>query len=454
MASVSYSGQVSGNLQTFQHQGGFCNNSPEKRDAFGWRLNNCEGALFNDEEAETYVGVARAKVKLYSNDGTLMGSGETNDFGNFQFYWSVGPSTGYGLARLWMYTEQSEGRVKVTNLTSSSPLQYFVGQFDMNPDSNTWIGSWAWGTPSVPDKYTNVYDGAIRLWRSSLITSNKMLSLFTGIRIKCFEGPAFGANSAGKLIRIGDDQVRPFTPQTIVMHEMGHIVQSLSDSHHKFSNSAGYYMWPQTGASGPTPMPIANHNEISPEWQAAAFEEGFANFVADTGLYTDQSFAGVTCSFVGIPCPEGELYLEYSTALLLGCPFNNLGDKANWQDSSRWEISTENYLWDIFDSNIDNVVGGSCNGLPAGTQFSDNINRPFFEFVDTLGNYVKGLANHQTDEPFSSTSYSDSSVVRRDGRSHRDFRWNFQNRHPTLGIGGPDTASLLCMTCVEPTVDP
>jgi hypothetical protein len=283
------------------------------------------------------------------------------------------------------------------------------------------------------------------LWNNSLSTSARLFNNMFSSVLAFDPAPAL-FNGAGtdfntQIIRIGTPTTQGFIPTARVMHELGHAANKALDSSLVVGplNNTGIYCWSATVGN-------CTHTYEQPLWKYGSFLEGWANFIATTGIYgptanqphicaISASSAGggacptqttTACSNSGFSCD-----VEWSTGFG-GCPAN----------AERFEINVARYLWDVFDSNADNANTIACNGF-AGLH-SDAVNFGIVGIIDDLANYAAGIGDHQKNEQYQDaalTTYDD-----RDGRADRDFNWNATNRGPTFG----NTSNVLCINCNSP----
>lgn len=232
-----------------------------------------------------------------------------------------------------------------------------------------------------------------------LASSNRMLAYFTGVTIRLQDSPGLCptscANLASKDIEL--DPGAAFTPEQRVMHEMGHLVSYLASRDQSF-RPTNDYCYPSSG-------PGCGWDLAVPEWGSSQFEEGYATFVADTVLFSQNAASPTSCG--------------PSTGACFG---PNLEQSGNCSSASyRWPLSVMRYLWDAYDSNVD-VAG-------------ETLARPLYEFIDTINAFDNGVDNRQKDEAWYLFWVDDL-----DGRSAVDFRENWK-------LWGQDTSLAWGMNC-------
>lgn len=182
-----------------------------------------------------------------------------------------------------------------------------------------------------------------------------------------------------------------YAPQARVMHEMGHIAVHKANPFKSIKN----FCYPNQRCDQPSWYPS------NPEWRADAFNEGIASFIASVALYRPEAVAPHNC--VGIfqsACINEDNNLERSNGA--SCAL----------DEDRWPLSTERFLWDIYDDVREDYVVAA-----------DYDRRPFHEFFDRLADYPDGLADHNDDEPWGDSART--VVDNYDGRSGEDMKYWF-----------------------------
>jgi hypothetical protein len=258
------------------------------------------------------------------------------------------------------------------------------------------LPSMKWGSPGAPNDIANVYDGAWRTWWYALSSSNRMYSNFIRISIRAFDSVTCPSScSNGSQSRITLDDNAAYTPQSRVMHEMGHMAVYKSKPY----KSASVFCYPAAECA-PGDGGWA-HNDA--EWKASGFNEGIASFVASTVLYSPQAVAPYDCVIADAsPCPQNGFDLERSN----GASCDTVAEE------HRWPLSTERFLWDIYDQVEENFI------------FSGDFDsRPQWELFDRLANFGSGTNDHEVNEPFDATlSYLDD----RDGRSSEDVKYWYE----------------------------
>lgn len=385
------SGTVTGGLFFWQAQGNFC---PSTRD--------CTGSLYTQAQTQTWVGIPEVKIKLLNSSGSVIGSASSDLGGRYSIQWTT--SGNLSNARTVMTIEHKDSRFRIRT-ASDGQLDYTAQFVNLVNGATQEQGNSGWGNASVPDRFLNVYHGAFRTWANSLSNSNRMASLFTGVKVlvdstacpsSCADGPT-------KVINL--DTGAPFSPQARIAHEMGHIASQINDGHKDvIIGNAGWYCFPsQTGN--------CNWALNTDEWGGAAFEEGLATFIGDLSLYNFNALAPHTC-LAGVSGTGGN-----------ACANNTFNvETSPGFTSEHTVINITRYLWDIYDEPIDSATSnvGGCGGT-----FTDHLGRDLFEFMDTLSNYTKGTGTRQHNDVWNPALNAFDEL---DGRRYHDFNWNFKNR--------------------------
>jgi hypothetical protein len=180
------------------------------------------------------------------------------------------------------------------------------------------------------------------------------------------------------------------------MHEMGHIASYLSKP---FVGTVAYSYPTQCTGCG-------SWNLGTPEWLSAGFEEGLATFLGDVAMYWHWAVEPTTC-------------LSTSSCNAWSIE-DSAGDGNCAADEHRWPISTDRYLWDIYDTVDD-------------TTYTDSVNIHYWQFFTTLENYSSGFANYQCDEPWTNSNYN--VVDDWDGRDQEAFYFSLVNKYDVISLG-------------------
>ena len=376
-ASAS-SGVITGHVMFYQNQGNYCDVATQ----------NCAGARYLSTERGTYQPVRNTVLALIDDpSGVPIGFGVSDSNGSFTMSWFAASAS--PKAKLVWTGRHKDGRFFFLG-PAGGTYQFKSKQISLvantSPASPQSVGSRKWGNANNPLRLFNAYDGAERLWRTTLSRSNAMLATFFDVEIRAFSDTQPSncktscADGSNKLIQLSTDA--PFAPQARVMHEMGHVASYLANPR-AIGND---YCWPDTGG-------VCGWSAGTPEWQAAAFEEALATYFADTALWSASSEAPRSCLSNGACIGVGAM-LELSQG--------PIGGGSCLPNEDRFPRSSERYLWDIFDNHPDPGM-------------NDDISRPVYEVVDTIGSYPFGFFDHQSME----------SALNLDGNSAFDFMWNY-----------------------------
>ena len=378
-----YTGFVTGKLQFYQNQGNYC---PSSRD--------CSGAQYLESEYHTYQPVQDVKVYVETSGGALIGSGATDENGDFTIAW-IQLFSYTSAARVYFTGAHKDNRFRF--LTSSGGNhKYQTSNFTLSIGGTTAIGTRSWGSASDPKEMVNAYDGAVSMWKNSLDKSNRMKNNFNDVVIYAFSDTApysCGTSCAsGSRNDIQLDDSAAFKPQARVMHEMGHIASYVASPRSRPSNN---YCYPNATGSGCT------WSFTTAEWRAASFEEGLATYLGDSAFYYWWANDPRTCNSTGA-CSGTNSETETSKGASSNCA----------TDEGRWGLTTVRYLWDIYDGVND-------------SNFTDTVRRERYEIIDTLASFPSGFDDHDKNEPFDSSWDVDN----RDGHGGYDFYYNQRYSH-------------------------
>jgi hypothetical protein len=377
------SGTVSGGVAFFQNQGNFC---PASR--------TCTGATYVESQYHTNMPIGETKVFIQrASDNLTIGQGVTDSSGRFTISWTNLVTTGNITANFIWVGEHKDGRFAVRT-SSGGQWVFWTPNFTLNAGGNTEIGTWTWGSSGAPNSLANVYDGAFHMWSFGLSQSNRMNAFFTGVSIYAFDDVCPTSCANGPNNRITLDTGAAYSPQGRIMHEMGHIASYKGSRDQSFTQTGNcaFYSYPSM-----TCVTGSGWNLTSPEWEAAAFEEGVATHLGDVCLYRAFATDPHTC-LSDTACGTGSFNIE--TSLGTTCA----------TDQNRWPLNHVRYHWDNYDSTSDYT--------------GEDLSRGMWEVVDTLNAFPVGIDNRDKDEPF---AVQNGSIVidDLDGRSPIDFRENW-----------------------------
>lgn len=212
------------------------------------------------------------------------------------------------------------------------------------------------GAPFGVNQVANVYWAAWKEWQL-LATSSRQQMFFNSVDILAFDsGNITGCHligscsrpffrnmatgrpgwTAGQLMTIVLDgnMPTPFNPETRVMHEMGHIADFVSAPNQGRVVGVGY---DRDGAGW---------GWTSAEWTTDGMAEGFATFLANAALYSQNAPEPRTCETNGNGAPQdlhcwaGPPQQSLETGPLFSCP-GSYGRQA---------LASMRFFRDIFDS--------------------------------------------------------------------------------------------------------
>jgi hypothetical protein len=401
-AAHAASGVVRGRILHYENQGGFCPCAPQPDgtclDAPG---RSCVGARYRQSQFNTYRPVIRTRVRVVKADGTVIGTGSTNTTnGTFVVSWSDPASS--VTAQIQWYAEDRDGRFAVRTwgggqLVFWGPMVALTnGTTSASPQN---LGDYAWGSPSSPHAYTNVYAGAQQMWWWAMDFSSLMQARFTNVEVRGFADVSWcqtscWENDSGEKQVYLDTQAA-FAPQARITHELGHAASDFASKHGRFDRGSDY----DYAGLGP------GWSLNTPEWGAAMFEEGLATALGDMSWYAHDAWQPHTCLVSQAPCMLNQFDLELSPGPASTC---NL----TMTQSERWPLNAARYVWDTYDSRVD---GG------------DNVYRDVAGVIDALNQFPHGRANGEDEEPWCCALFC--WICDKDGRSSVDYRTNFQARH-------------------------
>jgi hypothetical protein len=377
------SGYVSGKLMFWQAQGNYC---PAGRD--------CSGANYREADFDVAQPVREVQVQVVDQDMNVLGASTSDLEGDFIISW-YSPSLPASAKILWK-ARHKEQRFEVVSAASGGIYYFTSGSFSLVNGTSTSVpqkvGNIVWGSSAAPSSLANLYDGAHRTWHYALSYSGLMNSVFTDVTIKAYDSvacPTSCARGSTKTITI-DSTGSAFMPQGRIMHEMGHIASYLSQPF----RGTGAYDWPNQCTS------CGGWSLTAQEWKVAGFEEAMATFIGDVSIYWHWAQEPVTC-LSSSACGINTFNTENST--VSGCA----------SGEHRWPLTSERYLWDVYDS-IDDP------------NYTDTVHIEYWQFFTTLSQFGAGTSNHQADEAWNSDY---SAVDAYDGRSAEDFEFNLMDRY-------------------------
>lgn len=347
--------------------------------------------------------VRRARVEILRNsDSAVIGTGWTGTDGVFNMSWTDNSAPGNVVVKLRWRSEHQDGRFQIRDNTGNGLWAFNVsGTFTAVANGLTPIGKKNWGS----NELANVYDGATKMWENSLSQSNRMNSYFGNltppgsgatsyvqIRTNVDDGTCATGGAFDDLNRICLPSNSNLRNQSRVMHEMGHLASFRATRDQTAFGRA------DTSLSG------SGWSFDTAEWNSRQFTEGVATALANVGLYFQNANTPFTCGNASTSCDTaGGFSLEATPA--------------SCATERRWELSTERYFWDIYDSVND----------------SESLSMPMWHIVDTIHAFDPGTGNRQKSEVGSSISDPD-------GHSTTDFMENWK-------VWGTDSSAVLTKNC-------
>jgi hypothetical protein len=380
-AVAAVNGTIFGKLQFKSELGGYCDQS------LGM---DCTHAYFLPSMTNSIQPVRQALIDLVDQNGQILGAGSTDNNGNFGVAWfrASGVPTSITVRR-WVAHKDSRFWHAFTDGASI----FLVAAVINNPPAGNFdMGTFAW---SSFDVYNNNYDAALRSWENSLQFSADMLSRFTEIRI-VMHATATGAPN--NRVEMADSDVK--RPLSALSHELGHVV-SYIQRNRAYCGAFNYptacvNVDPRTSCKGV-------HRFNSPSHRCVAYEEGLAQFLADTAFYGFTAKAPIQCpGFGSCGSTIGGNTLNFETSVGTSCSVRD----------TRKEVQVTRYLWDAYDT-IDDP--GFADTVPAG-----NAGFRLGIMIDTLDGFPAGFNNGQADEPWKNASLIDLDDP--DGKSASDFK--------------------------------
>jgi hypothetical protein len=335
-----------------------------------------------------------------ASDNRTFGQGVTGPDGKFTINWSTTENaasfalqvTFQGFhkdARFFLLDEDGD----VINMTKNVTLE--TGQTED-------IGQFKIGSAGAPNKFANLYDALFQTWQTSLLPSNLMFDRLKFVQVRAFgdfddkcPGSTSCAFTKDNVLWIGN--VAAFSRFTAA-HELGHIASFKSDNHQTSVDTCFPKVCTRANRSSccDSDTPNVGHSFLTKEHLAVAFEEGFADHVANMSLWSNNAVAPHICNGSG-PCPTTNgLELSFGAGCQAG--------------SGRQELQVVRFLWDLYDNRQD-------------FNFDDDafVSRSFF--FDTVKKFTPGFDDHDADEVLTSTADSDGfrEFDNKDGRSADDF---------------------------------
>jgi hypothetical protein len=384
------SGWVEGRFRFWQKNGNYC---PQSRSP-------CTGATYLYSEFDKKQPLRHADVFVWNATKGNIGTGSTDSNGNFLIQWSYsGTLTEEQRAqtRVWIRPWHAGDRFRVNYKNGQYPNNwtgYFTLELGSTQSEAQPVGHFYIGSSASPNHYYNVYWAAEMTWRTRLNTSGWFQAYFTGAEIRGFAdsmpgflGDCVSSCALGSEMKIQLDADAGLKPQARVMHELGHLAIYNSHAWHPAEDC-----YDMSGAGW-----WANE----PEYPCAAFEEGYATFLANSTLYGYTATAPHYC-YSSSYCPTGTFNLESSS----GYPCNGPGQEYYWP------LTHMRYLWDVYDS------------IDDGETISEGSAGRWWRMYRVYQHYPSGTGSCAADEHWDPTySYLDNPY----GRGATSYRWNYDD---------------------------
>jgi len=316
---------------------------------------------YTDDMKNTWRPLQYVKVyAVLAGTSTVIGNGFTYDDGNFWVYWSsdiYNPSVSinFYFESAFMQAGQPRFRLATSDGGYWTSWTWPTEAFSWNI---TWLGDLYYGSESEPHKLATMFATATDFWLSAGQYSTNLDNRLYGVQVRFPVAAApTGRTISRTQVEMADNWV-VFENSTLA-HEFGHVIHQI-----EFEQDG---TWADCSWGGDT------HSWDSIEWQGCAATEGFADFVAAATFFY----------------PWAAAPTSYGNDIENGCSGTN-----QWSESN-----TARLFWDLYDSNNESY---------------DNVQQPFYWFVDKLNIYPDGTANRQDRELDSN----------RNGRNAWDFYWH------------------------------
>lgn len=315
-------------------------------------------------------------VKMYAviaGTSTVIGTGYTYDDGSFWVYWDspvYDPSVSMNFYFESAFTQGDQPRFRIAAGDGGYWVSWTWPTTAVTGDI-TWLGDLYYGSETDPHKLATMFATATDFWLSAGQYSTNLVNRLYGVQVRFpVAAASTGRTMSRTQVEMADNWV-VFNNSTLA-HEFGHVVHEIE--------------FEQDGPWADCTWGGDGHSWDSIEWQGCAAQEGFANFVAAATFFY----------------PWAAAPTAYGFDIETGCSGTN-----QWSESN-----TARMFWDLYDSHNETY---------------DNLQLPFYWFVDKLNVFPDGTANRQ-DRELSST---------RNGRNAWDFYWH------ALYSGNGDNVDIL-----------
>jgi hypothetical protein len=411
-------GYVRGNWAFWNQNGNYCPSA-----------NTCTGAYYTQSGFDTLWPVSNAAIWVVDSSDAIIGTGATDDDGNYTVSWSR--STFPSQIGVVIFPYQKDGRFYFAN-TDGQLINNWFGLVNTASSSSETspqdVGYWHVGSSTAPDPFYNAYWAAEWQWRYTMNLVGILQTNFNNVQIRGFantisgyQGTCNTSCASGPANQVQLDSNAGFAPQARVMHELGHIASYVT---HPWALT-GDYTWSPPG----DPPGAASWCQDCPEWGVAAFEEAWATHYGSITLWADNAETPTTCLSSG-PCYSGASPAFHTDLEASSYPFNtnNCGLSAS-NPEARWPLSAMRYFWDVFDNHND----------ADGDQYSASQSH-YWQHLANLAWYPEGTGTNQIDEPWNSDY---SAVTEKDGRGSVSYAANY-------AINVTDTTLLKTDNCSPP----
>jgi hypothetical protein len=421
-SALAATGVVSGNFKIWNKNGSFCDSA----------LQDCTGAAYSKSQFDNIQPYRNGRVEVWRGS-TVIGQGQSDGSGNFSVTWTSGSLTN-AFVRFFAQDKDNHFFIADTNglrMNTNTPTFTLTAGTTAGSPQN--VGSYAdAGSSAAATWYNNLYWGAALEWTNAFSLSGALAASYNGVEVRGvaatmnnFLGscPTSCATGVSKRVQI-DSVGSAFSPQGRIMHESGHVANYLLKPYHG-TPGTNAYCWDTADSTSPVPPATScSWSRNSPEWGVAAFEEALATFSADNTLWYPNAVDPTSCTTQG-RCSNTstnrieETHYAYDT---------NSCDVTDATPESRWPISGQRLLWDIYDDHDD--ADGDTVAEGAGA---------FWHMYANMTTYATGVADHAIDEPWSSTSYT--TVTKWDGRGMSDYAVHYGTNYTSVGTLSVDNCS-------------
>jgi hypothetical protein len=331
----------------------------------------CQGAYNDQTRYNDWTRVKHASVYVYSVGAGYIGFGQTDDAGYFNINWSYRydlphPDQSY----VAWYPLNSESRFSV-RYTNGSLRPYPTWTVTLQDGQTYNFLGMAWGT----DDWNNTYWAAAMAWYTNMMYMGGLQNQYW-VEIRGFTDlaiPGFVDEACPTSCGLGAHKIKlganaGFSPQTRVMHEMGHTaIRTEKEWKGYYSGSYDY----GDGSEG-------EWSYDTYEYKATAWEEANASFLADSTLYWPNAPEPYTCDRGKNDYCDPAGLSSYSLELHWPCI----------AEGGRQPISGMRMLWDIWDD------------IPDGNDNVSEGSNYWWRIWDVLSYYPAGTGATQADAPW------------------------------------------------------